>query len=297
MLRTSTPYRGFTRMDADRGTSSVLIRVPPRQSAVRNAGNENTTMCGRLAEIGFCGWLAVALAGTAFGKEAAYRQKGVLADMQSVACGYAEKSGPTLAGALITGAEHRKSHELLCQEYIVKSDRVTYRIRPVDEKHPALLPVGEEAEFRLKKDKLLLRIPERDKKEREYIVVSMTATAELAVEIEKTRHPPKPHKGKPLPLETATISESAAQPAATPEWAVPVTALPPTSTTAVSVDSTPSGAQVFIDSSLSGQTPAVIKVQPGTHSVQVVMPGYADWVTQLEVAAGTQPQVTATLSR
>ena len=49
-----------------------------------------------------------------------------------------------------------------------------YHIRPRDEKHPALLPVGEKAQFRLDKDKMLLRVEDGDNKEREYIVVSMT---------------------------------------------------------------------------------------------------------------------------
>ena len=254
-------------------------------------------MWRRLAEVGLCGWLVVAVVGAAFGKNPVFRQKGVLADMQSVSCGYAEKGGPTIAGAIITGAEHKKSRELLCQEYTVKTDRVTYRIRPVEEKHPALLPVGEQAEFRLNKDKMLLRIPEVDKKEREYIVVSMTATAELAVEIEKTRHPPKPHTGKPLTIEPAATTEKAVQPAATTERPAPSATLTAAATAAVHVDSTPSGAQVFLDSSLAGRTPAVLKVQPGTHSVQVVMPGYTDWVTRIEVAAGAPQQVTAILSR
>ncbi len=57
-------------------------------------------------------------------------------------------------------------------------DRLIYRIRPKDDKHPALLPVGESAEFRIHKDKMLLRVPESDGKEREYIVVSMTPRAD-----------------------------------------------------------------------------------------------------------------------
>jgi hypothetical protein len=67
---------------------------------------------------------------------------------------------------------------VLCQEYILKSDRLIYRIRPKDDKHPALLPVGESAEFRIHRDKMLLRVPESDSKEREYIVVSMTPRAD-----------------------------------------------------------------------------------------------------------------------
>jgi len=67
---------------------------------------------------------------------------------------------------------------VLCQEYILKSDRLIYRIRPKDDKHPLLLPVGEATEFRIHKDKMLLRVPEGDGKEREYIVVSMTPRAD-----------------------------------------------------------------------------------------------------------------------
>jgi hypothetical protein len=37
-----------------------------------------------------------------------------------------------------------------------------------------LLPVGEKAQFRLVKNKMLLRVEDLDSKEREYIVVSMT---------------------------------------------------------------------------------------------------------------------------
>ena len=66
----------------------------------------------------------------------------------------------------------------MCQEYILKTDRLIYRIRPKYDKHPTLLPVGESAEFRIRKDKMLLRVPESDGKEREYIVVSITPRAE-----------------------------------------------------------------------------------------------------------------------
>ena len=102
-------------------------------------------------------------------------ERGVLLQMDSTHCGYAEKDGKTLTGELLgTDGQHKNTQEVLCQEYILKSDRLIYRIRPRDDKHPALLPVGESAEFRIHKDKMLLRVPEADGKEREYIVVSMT---------------------------------------------------------------------------------------------------------------------------
>ena len=50
---------------------------------------------------------------------------------------------------------------------------MVYHIRPREEKHPALLPVGEKALFRLKKDLMVLKVPEGDDKEREYDVVTM----------------------------------------------------------------------------------------------------------------------------
>ena len=106
-------------------------------------------------------------------------ERGVLLQMDSTHCGYAEKDGKTVAGEILgTDGQHKNTQEVLCQEYILKSDRLIYRIRPRDDKHPTLLPVGEAAEFRIHKDKMLLRVPESDGKEREYIVVSMTSRAD-----------------------------------------------------------------------------------------------------------------------
>ncbi|MGZ4813757.1 MAG: hypothetical protein ACXVZV_00005, partial [Terriglobales bacterium] len=59
-----------------------------------------------------------------------------------------------------TDGAHKNTTEMLCQEYVLRSERVLYRIRPRDEKHPVLLPIGEDAEFRLQKDKLYLKVAE-----------------------------------------------------------------------------------------------------------------------------------------
>src|SRR5438445_13278195 len=105
-------------------------------------------------------------------QDAPAHEKGVLIQMESSSCRYAEKDGKTIAGEIFgTDGQHKNTKVVLCQEYILKSDRVIYRIRPKDEKHPALLPVGETAEFRIHKDKMILRVAEADDKEREYIVV------------------------------------------------------------------------------------------------------------------------------
>ena len=112
---------------------------------------------------------------TASAKDKPAYQNGLLLQMDSAACGSEEKGGSTVTGEILgTDGEHKKTQELLCQEYILQTDRLIYRIRAKSEKHPALLPIGETAQFRLHKGELLLRSPEAGGKEREYIVVSMT---------------------------------------------------------------------------------------------------------------------------
>jgi hypothetical protein len=103
-------------------------------------------------------------------------QKGTLLRMDSTSCGMQEKGSKTVAGELLgTDGQHKKTEEVLCQEYVLQADRVVYRIRPKDDKHPVLLPIGETAQFRIHKDKLILKVAEgSDDKEREYVVVSMT---------------------------------------------------------------------------------------------------------------------------
>ena len=119
--------------------------------------------------------LVFSLACVAQAKDRPAYEKGTLMQMDSSFCGYAEKDGKTLAGQILgTDGQHKSTKEVLCQEYILKSDRLIYRIRPKDDKHPVLLPIGEVAQFRINKDKLILRVPELNDKEHEYVVVSMT---------------------------------------------------------------------------------------------------------------------------
>jgi len=118
--------------------------------------------------------LLAGVAGVSAAKEHDY-QRGTLLRMDSSSCGMQEKGGKTLAGEIIgTDTQNKKTREVLCQEYILEAEHVVYRIRPTDEKHPVLLPIGETAQFRINKDKLILRVPELNDKEREYTVVSMT---------------------------------------------------------------------------------------------------------------------------
>ena len=112
-------------------------------------------------------------------KEPKVHQSGTLLQMDSAECGVDENSGKSVVGELVgTDSAHKKTHALLCPEYLLQSDTVIYRIRPRDEKHPVLLPVDQKAQFRIQKDKMLLQVEDVDDKEREYNVVSMTPRPE-----------------------------------------------------------------------------------------------------------------------
>ena len=128
--------------------------------------------------------LTVGLMGSSALAKDHFYQKGRLMSMESVSCGYAENSGKTFVGEIVgTDGAHKKTKEMLCQEYILRSDRVLYRIRPRDEKHPVLLPIGEDADFRIQKDRLFLKVMEFDNgKEKDYNVVSMTPIEKSAEE-------------------------------------------------------------------------------------------------------------------
>jgi len=113
-------------------------------------------------------------AGICAAKEHDDYQKGTLLRMESAPCGMQDTGGKSMAGEILgTDSQSKKTKEVLCQEYVLEAEKVIYRIRPNDDKHPVLLPIGETAQFRLHKDKLILRVAEGDGKEREYIVVSM----------------------------------------------------------------------------------------------------------------------------
>jgi len=128
------------------------------------------------------------LAATAYAKEPKAYQSGKLLQMDSVNCGVDEKDAKSFTGEIIgTDSGHKKTQEMLCQEYLLQSDKMIYRIRPKDAKHPVLLPVGERAQFRLDKDKMLLRVEDLDSKEREYIVVSMTPRSESTADASPAR--------------------------------------------------------------------------------------------------------------
>ena len=102
-------------------------------------------------------------------------QKGVVEKMEAVPCG-AKQRGLAGLGTLwgSAGITHINSNEKLCPQYLLRTDDMDYQIRPIDLKHATLLPIGQEGEFRITKNEMILSMPENgDRKERTYEVVAM----------------------------------------------------------------------------------------------------------------------------
>lgn len=100
--------------------------------------------------------------------------RAMLEKMEAVPCG-AKQKGLTGLGSFwaSVGITHVNSDEKLCPQYLLRADNMDYRIRPMNLKHPVVLPVGREVVFKIKKDRMLVKDPEGDHKMRDYEVVSM----------------------------------------------------------------------------------------------------------------------------
>lgn len=118
--------------------------------------------------------MVAAVCPTAPAKDHPVYDKAVLLSMQSAKCGSTEGDHKTLAGEILgTDSSKKQSEDVLCQEYVLQDAHVIYHIRPTDQKHPLLLPIGDSIQFRIHKDKFYLLDAELDKKERVYTVVAM----------------------------------------------------------------------------------------------------------------------------
>src|SRR5216684_5353565 len=123
----------------------------------------------------FIGMLALLLAVPALARDKKKHDKRVMIErMEAVPCGAKEK-GLTGLGSIFgsVGVTHVNSDEKLCPQYMLRTDDMEYHIRPLDHKHPRLLPIGQEGEFKISKDVIEMKIPDGDHKKRRYQVVAM----------------------------------------------------------------------------------------------------------------------------
>ena len=100
--------------------------------------------------------------------------RGMLEKMEAVPCG-AKERGLAGLGSIFgsVGVTHVNSDEKLCPQYLLRTDEMEYHIQPTDRKHPVILPIGKEGVFKIRKDQMLLKVPEGDHKTRSYYVVAM----------------------------------------------------------------------------------------------------------------------------
>jgi PEGA domain len=65
----------------------------------------------------------------------------------------------------------------------------------------------------------------------------------------------------------------------------------------INVSSNPSGADVYADGDFVGNSPAVLKLAPGKHTVAVKLSGYMDWSKEITVQSGSELQLNANLEK
>lgn len=102
---------------------------------------------------------ALLLVSLAQAEEAKKYHTGKLLQMESLQCTVFENQDTTDAA--------------ICQEYVLQGDDVLFHLRAKDARRPIFLPVGKEVGYRLEEDRFYLRLGAGDKKEHEYLVLSM----------------------------------------------------------------------------------------------------------------------------
>jgi len=119
------------------------------------------------------------LASLAQAQEPKKYHTGQLLQMESLQCTVFENASH----------ETDATDKTLCQEYVLQGDNALFHLRAKDVKHPLLLPVGKDVDYRLEEDRFYLHLAANDKKDHEYLVVSMepreksTPTVQTAMKI------------------------------------------------------------------------------------------------------------------
>ena len=121
--------------------------------------------------------IAIFLAASARGAKKP-TDRAMLEKMEAVPCGAHEK-GLTGIGAVwaSVGVTSVNSNEKFCQQYVVRSDEMEYRIQPTDKKHPPVLPIGHEIVYQIRKDEMIVKVADSHEKARSFLVVAAQPTA------------------------------------------------------------------------------------------------------------------------
>jgi hypothetical protein len=152
------------------------------------------------------------------------------------------------------------------------------------------------------------------------IQVSASQQANVYLDGERKGMTPRSLKGVPLgshsirvtrpgyEAQEQTVVLTAQEPSASLSFALGRAAAPtpagaarapaPKSVLIVVVESTPTGARIRIDGRELAPTPLTVRqLRPGTHTLELRLPGYKVWSQKLTVAAGDNRRIMATLER
>jgi hypothetical protein len=90
-----------------------------------------------------------------------HNDRAMIEKMEAVPCG-AKERGLTGLGSVWAsiGLRTWTLTKKLCPQYMLRTDDMEYHVRPLDHKHPVILPVGKEGVFKISKDVMEIRIPD-----------------------------------------------------------------------------------------------------------------------------------------
>jgi hypothetical protein len=114
------------------------------------------------------------LASLAQAEEPKKYHTGQLLQMESLQCTVFENASH----------ETDATDKTLCQEYVLQGENVLFHLRAKDAKHPVLLPVGKDVDYRIEEDRFYLHLTGNDRKEHEYLVLSMEAREKAATAVQ-----------------------------------------------------------------------------------------------------------------
>jgi hypothetical protein len=80
------------------------------------------------------------------------------------------------------GEHHKKTREMLCHEYVLRSGSTEYHVQQKEEKSTSLLAIGQQATFTIHKDRMRLHATDTNGKAKdfEFVVILMTAAGEAS---------------------------------------------------------------------------------------------------------------------
>ncbi|MGA9062515.1 MAG: PEGA domain-containing protein [Terracidiphilus sp.] len=114
-------------------------------------------------------------------------------------------------------------------------------------------------------------------------------SGDVALALEKVNLSAIP-AGPTVPRPTPTAAAPAPSSAAIAQPAAPALA-------SIQFSSNPAGAEITIDGAYAGNTPSLIKLRPGTHSIRITKSGYTPWERSTNISAGESRTIAAALEK